>query len=123
MTPFHLYLYGPNQGPIETSFEEAESRLTRLPKLYFEPDGSFVWTRQAGREQIYGMLYDASGQVRYCDLQGKCTQRTWRELCRAIAGGAVEGLEVLRLPDQRLQDLQTFEATCLIDSESSPDES
>ncbi len=116
MTPFHLYLYGPNQGPIESGFEEAQSRLTQLPLLHFEPDGSFVWIRQSGQEQIYGMLYDAEGKIRYCDLQGKCSRQTWRDLCQAITGGPVEGLEVLRLPERSLQDLQTFEAICMTES-------
>jgi len=120
MTAFHLYLYGPQQGPLETSFEEAESRLTGLPRLHFEPDGSFVWARDSGREQIYGMLYDAGGRIRYCELRGKCTQQTWRELCQAITGGAQEGIEILRLPGQVLQDLQSFEASCLVDDEREP---
>ncbi len=113
MLSFHIYLYGPQRGPIETSFEEAEARLTRLPKLYFEPDGSFVWARQQGSEQVFGMLYDAGGKLRYCDLRGHCHLATWRELCQAIGGDEISGLQVLRLPEQALQDLQSFEANFL----------
>ena len=70
--------------------------------------------RQPGREQVYGILYDAGGRIRYCDLQGTCSRATWLELCRAIAGGeAAAGLEILRLPDRELQDLQTFASSCL----------
>ena len=118
---FHLYLYGPQQGPLETSFEDAQSRLNELPKLHFEPDGSFVWVRESGRQQIFGMLYDAGGRIRYCELQGKCTLPTWRELCQAIAGGGQEGLEILRLPGRTLQDLQSFEASCVMETQSSSD--
>ncbi len=110
---FHVYLYGPQQGPIETSFEEAEARLSRLPKLHFEPDGSFVWARRQGSEQVFGMLYDAGGKLRYCDLRGHCDLAMWRELCRAIGGDQLKGLQVLRLPEQVLQDLQSFEADFL----------
>ena len=109
MTPFHLYLYGPSRGAIDSSFEELEGRLIMLPLLDFEPDGSFVWARDAGQLQIFGMVYDAEGMVRYCDLQGRCLYQTWRELCVAIAGGACDRLEVMSLPDRQLQDLQTFE--------------
>ena len=109
MTSFHLYLYGPSQGPIETSFEEASERLEQLPRLHFEPDGSFVWSPGASDQQIFGMIYDAAGKIRYCDLQGSCDFEHWRTLCAAIAGGADSNLEVLTLPDQQLQDLQTFE--------------
>ena len=119
MNPFHVYLYGPGQGPIDSSFEEAQDRLDRLPGLYFEPDGSFAWMRQPGREEVYGIVYDAGDQIRYCDLQGRCSRSTWLELCRAIAGeGAGEELEVLRLPERELQDLQTFASSCLTAGES-----
>ena len=110
MTPFHLYLYGPMRGPIQSSFEEAESRLIELPLLHFEPDGSFVWIRDAGKQQIYGMVYDARGRIQYCELQGHCMHPTWKVLCEAIAGaGGLDDFEVMLLPEQRLQDLQTFE--------------
>lgn len=119
MTPFHLYLYGPGQGPIDSSFEEAQERLSRLPGLYFEPDGSFAWMRQPGREEVYGILYDSGGQIRYCDLHGSCGQATWQELCQAIAGERAAGeLEILRLPERELQDLQTFASSCLTDGDS-----
>ncbi len=108
MTPFHLYLYGASRGPIASSFEEAEERLTQLPLLYFEPDGSFVWTRDAGNQKVYGMLYDAQEQIQYCEVRGQCDRQTWTMLCEAIAGDAGEALEVLLLPDRQLQDLQSF---------------
>ncbi len=109
MNPFHLYLYGPEKGPIETSFEEASERLQQLELLHFEPDGSFVWIRDSGQQQIYGMLYDAQGQIQYGELQGKCNQQTWTRLIDAIRGDFSEGLWVMLLPERRLQDLQSFE--------------
>lgn len=117
MTPFHLYLYGAAQGPLPASFEDAESRLSELPSLHFEPDGSFFWTREAGREHVDGMLYDASGQIQYCVLQGHCSVETWQTLLRAIVGdGGADQLEILRLPQRRLQDLQTFEAELAVEN-------
>ena len=109
MTPFHIYLYGPSRGPIETSFEEAEARLLLLPMLHFEPDGSFIWTRQSGQHQICGTIYDAASRIRYCDLWGTCSLEMWRELCVAITGGSGDRFEVMLLPNQQLQDLQSFE--------------
>ena len=118
MTPFHLYLYGPFRGPIETSFEQAAQRLQQLPRLHFEPDGSFVWNRDSGRQQVFGMVYDAAGKVRYCDLQGHCDRQTWKELCQAITGDQCGDLQVMMLPDQRLQDLQSFEETLWPDNQA-----
>ncbi|MDA8744728.1 hypothetical protein N9N28_08855 [Rubripirellula amarantea] len=107
---FHLYLYGPNRGAMTTSFEDAAERLERMPKLYFEPDGSFVWARDGGNEQVYGMLYDAAGVVQYCDMRGKCQRDTFRQLCQAVSGtDHLPNLQIMRLPESQWQDFQSFE--------------
>lgn len=106
---FHIHLYGPGRGPLETSFEAAAERLESLEKLYFEPDGSFVWTRDAGRQQIFGMLYDAGGQIQYIDLRGTCEIEMWSELIIAIRENG-RNLTVISLVDGSMQDLQSFEA-------------
>lgn len=124
MTSFHVYLYGPLKGPIATSFEQAQQRLSELPRLYCEPDGSFVWTSPGGREQVFGMLYDAMGQIQYCELRGACSRASWRALVAAVTGyqfepasfvtagqDAAQAMVVLRLPEQILQNLQSFEET------------
>ena len=110
MNEFRLYLYGPSKGPIETSFEEAQSRLSSLPRLYFEPDGSFVWALDEGRQQVFGMLYDAAGKIQYVELQGRCELSTWRQLVQATTDGKSTDCQILRLPNQQLQDLQSFES-------------
>ena len=112
MISFHLYLYGAGKGPLQASFEAVEKRLKRLNTLYFEPDGSFVLSREAGREQVFGMLYDAAGQLQYCDLRGNCGIETWKVVRTAILGENVADHEVLLIPSQKLQDLQSFES-CL----------
>ena len=109
MNPFHLYLYGPDQGPIDSTFEAASERLETLELLHFEPDGSFVWIRQSGKQQIYGMLYDADQKIQYGELQGKCEHETWLRLIAAIQGQASHPLFVMLLPERELQDLQSFE--------------
>ncbi|MBL6724092.1 hypothetical protein N9C08_01505 [Rubripirellula sp.] len=106
---FHLYLYGPQRGPIGQSFEQAQERLEKLPGLFFELDGSFAWMQKPGSNEIYGILYDAAGGIQYCDLHGRCTLETVRQLFHALAGDEVSGLEVLLLPERDLQDFQTFE--------------
>ncbi len=106
---FHLHLYGPHQGPIEASFEQAEARLVQLPNLHFEPDGSFVWTLDGGRQQVFGMLYDANNQIQYCELRGCCGSIAWKNLCFAIIGSCGIDHFVLKLPDALVQDLQIFQ--------------
>ena len=108
MHSFHVYLYAAGRAPLAASFEAAESRLKQLDNLYFEPDGSFVLSREMGREQVFGMLYDAAGQLQYCDLRGNCGIKTWEAVRTAILADAVALHEVLLLPAQELQDLQSF---------------
>jgi hypothetical protein len=101
-----------DRKPFPTTFEQAAARLEQLPMLYFEYDGSFVWARDKGKQHIFGMLYDADGRLQYCQLQGKGSLETWKMLLAAITGDpSVDRFELLRLPDQQLQDLQSFEET------------
>lgn len=117
MTDFHLYLYGPRGGSIETTFEQAAERLQRLPRLCFEPDGSFVWVGDKEQE-LFGMLYDAGGSIQYCEIRGQCDLDAWKLLCHAITGNPVCDLTLMLLPLQQLQDLQTFERRFGSDGES-----
>jgi hypothetical protein len=56
------------------SFEEAAAALARLPRMYVEPDGSFVWVSSAGEHswQVDGVLYDRDGRLLFVDLNGTC---------------------------------------------------
>ncbi|QDT02817.1 hypothetical protein K227x_11950 [Rubripirellula lacrimiformis] len=117
---FHVYLYGEQGQPIPASFEDASNRLQKLPLLHFEPDGSLVWARRGGRELMYGMLYDAAGQLQYCEIRGKCCLESWISLQIAITGVRMtEGLHVMRIPDQELQDLQVFEQSLWLPGQKS----
>ncbi len=55
--------------------------LERLERMYFEPDGSFVWTGEfdaaeandvaAGTTwQVDGVLYDRGGRLAYVEIKG-----------------------------------------------------
>ena len=109
MNTFHVYLYGPDCGALETSFEDAAARLEQMPRLYLEPDGSFVWTQSGGEQQIFGMLYDAANQLQYVELRGCCCRENWQRLVTAIRGATEHKLAVMSLPSRQLQDLQGFE--------------
>ncbi|XZE52499.1 hypothetical protein SH139x_004195 [Planctomycetaceae bacterium SH139] len=82
MSRFSIYLYGPLGGPLPVDFETLAERLSALPKMYFEMDGSWVWTgqQQGHRWQLDGMLYDANGKVQYIDLKGSCPLQQWKLL-------------------------------------------
>ena len=76
------------QRPFTVSFEEAAERLGRLERLYFEPDGSFVWVGAASGDrsawQLDGVLYDRAGRLQYVELKGTCPPDAFAELLRAL---------------------------------------
>ncbi len=72
--------------PMPVSFEEVADRLQRLPRLFFEPDGSFVWVGHRGesRWQVDGLLSDRDGRVLYAELKGHCPPEAFDQLLRAM---------------------------------------
>jgi len=60
--------------PFQISFEEAGAALAKLDRMFFEPDGSFVWTSPSGEAawQVDGNLFDRNGRLLFVDLKGSC---------------------------------------------------
>jgi hypothetical protein len=62
-------------GPgFNRSFEEVGESLEKLERMFFEPDGSFVWVGSAGSQawQLDGLLADRAGRLLYAELKGRC---------------------------------------------------
>lgn len=102
--------------PLPVSFEEAESRLARLPRLFMEPDGSFVWVSGDGESpawQLDGMMYDRDGHVLYVELKGRCAAKSFRNLLASI--GNPETFFVVQLVRHALvMDAAEFSRTQLV---------
>lgn len=67
------------------TFEEVSDALAALPRMYVEPDGSFVWV--AANEpawQIDGVLYDGAGRLWYVELKGCCPQDEFDHLLSTL---------------------------------------
>lgn len=111
MSPFAIYLYGPQFGPLPSRFDEVAERLAATERLHFEPDGSFVWSGTAGetRWQLDGMVYDSAGRIQYLDLKGACPRPVWHRLLEICAGGSAADVSVLQLPAQRRVGGEEFE--------------
>ncbi len=110
MNHFHLYLYGPNNGPLPASFDQAAARLQETAGCSFEPDGSFGFVANRGQERLFGMLYDAGGVLQYVDLQGQVSLGSWLCVLAAVVGEKCDGqLVVLQLPGRVLKSLQDFQ--------------
>ena len=72
--------------PLAVSFEEVAALLAPLPRMFIEPDGSFVWT-SGGRDpawQLDGVLYDAAGRLMYVELKGSCPVGQFDQLLAAL---------------------------------------
>ena len=61
-------------GGFPASFEEVEAAYGREPRMFFEPDGSFVWRSSTDEPtwQVDGLVFDRDGRVRYVELKGTC---------------------------------------------------
>lgn len=97
MKPFHCLVGGhldtPNGarglGPLAVTFEVAYERLSRLPRMFLEPDGSFVWVNpdeQSPRWQIDGNLQDGGPSLHSVLLQGCCNVHWFLELLDCLLG-------------------------------------
>ena len=55
------------------------------PRLFIEPDGSFVWTgEEAGQSwQVDGNLIDRGDFLAYVELKGRCPEEQFDELLTA----------------------------------------
>ena len=81
--------------PLGVSFEQAAEMLETFPRMFFEPDGSFVWVSSSDEEaawQVDGNLYDRDGSLIAIDLKGTCEQT---QLVRLFHVLRVEGRELM----------------------------
>jgi hypothetical protein len=69
--------------PFSISFETAEQRSCRLPRMFFEPDGSFVWVSANGTEpawQLDGVVNDRVGRVVSVEIRGTCLRAAFEQM-------------------------------------------
>lgn len=85
---------------MDCSFEQVVDRLACLPRMFVEPDGSFVWRGSSDSNaasqtltptgchlaswQLDGMLYDRAGRVLRVELQGTCPRSAWLQLLERL---------------------------------------
>lgn len=71
--------------PLPVTFEAAGAALAALPRLYFEPDGSFVWVADDKTGwQVDGVLYDRAGRLLYAELKGRCPAARFDQLLACL---------------------------------------
>jgi hypothetical protein len=71
--------------PLTLSFDQVLERLAALPRLFIEPDGSFVWVGgQVGEDgwQIDGQLHDSAQGLMSIELKLAGLAPDWRSIAR-----------------------------------------
>jgi len=88
MLKFHCSLHSsPAATPLPVSFDAALAELELLPRLFIEPDGSFVWrgATDGGQPwQVDGNLIDRGDVLDYVQLNGTCPSERLDEVLRTL---------------------------------------
>ena len=69
--------------PLPVTFDSAVEQLARLPRMFVEQDGAFVWRPESNEEtswQVDGVLFDHPNQLQYAELKGRCPAARFQEL-------------------------------------------
>ena len=72
---------------MAVTFEIATTELAALPRMFIEPDGSFVWrgASDAGQAwQIDGNLIDRGNVLDYVELKGTCPAERLDDILRIL---------------------------------------
>jgi hypothetical protein len=76
---------GKPHSPLPVTFEQAAEVLQRLPRMFLEPDGNFVWTADASPGwQLDGLLIDDGRRLLHVELHGTCLAEPFDQLLRAV---------------------------------------
>jgi hypothetical protein len=62
------------QTPFAVTFEQVCERWNKLPRMFLEPDGWFLYTGQVGSRdwQVEGQLTDRAERLLFVQLKGSC---------------------------------------------------
>jgi hypothetical protein len=74
------------QLPLPVSFDQVLDNLQRLPRLFIEPDGSFIWIGPGGPDewQFDGQLHDSTGGLMTVELKVSGADPDWDTLLSCL---------------------------------------
>jgi hypothetical protein len=87
MIRFQTAIVGAGRAALAVGFDAALWDLEKLPRMFIEPDGSFVWRGSAADGnawQVDGNLIDRGNVLAYVDVNGSCPEERFDELLRAF---------------------------------------
>lgn len=90
MLRFHALVEGKSGEAacsLRVTFDQAMQALETFPRMFIEPDGSFVWTGDTAagdRFQVDGNLIDCGPSLAYVELKGHCAVEQFEALLAAL---------------------------------------
>lgn len=71
MYHFHVNLFA---SPFTCTWEQSAAQLEALPRMIFEPDGSWIWSGEVAGQQwhVNGHLFDFAHRLHRVELHGWC---------------------------------------------------
>jgi len=88
MAEFHVVLQASElpDSKFVVSFEEVTEAFEQLPRMFLEPDGSFVWVveDQGTKYQLDGLLTDDGANLLHCELKGTCNAAVLDQFLTAL---------------------------------------
>lgn len=72
--------------PLDRNFEDTVETMSVWPRMFVEPDGSFVWasSQNGDRWQVDGNLYDCQELLQFIDIKGCCPEQEFDRLLGAF---------------------------------------
>ena len=83
----HVSIHGGCDRTLAVTFDNAFEALQWLPRMFIEPDGSFVWTgttAEGDRWQVDGNLIDRGDVLAYVELKGCCPEEEFNSLLSTL---------------------------------------
>ncbi len=87
MYHFHLNLFAdPKEASFACTWEDSAAQLEQLPRMIFEPDGSFVVSGGVYETcwHVNGHLFDFAGRLHRLDLHGQCPPESFDGLLACV---------------------------------------
>jgi len=88
MLHFAVHIHGLDPpGPLSVTFDSVAEQLAKLPRMFLEPDGSFVWTGVSAADedwQVDGNLIDRGDVLAYVELKGLCPQAEFNSVLNIL---------------------------------------
>lgn len=103
----HWYVYPAEGSRFRVTFEQFADSVANWPGMYFEMDGSFVWSISSEalgeRAQIDGMVYDRDDRIEYLDLKGNARSQDWLALFAVLGEMPGDSDGLIRIFDNSKQ--------------------